>query len=85
MQRTTTAIVTFRHPFQLGGTEDVYPPGSYTIETDEELLQGVSFPAYRRVATTMQRINEGAPSYLMPVESINPLHLEAAILLDKTR
>lgn len=83
MQRTSTAIVTFRHPFKLGDADEVYPAGSYSIETDEELLQGVSFPAYRRMATTMQRISENAPAYLMAVETINPLHLEAAMLLDK--
>lgn len=83
MQRTSTSIVSFRRPFTLGDAEHIYPAGTYTIETDEELLQDVSFPAYRRVATSMQRISENAPAYLMPVENINPLHLEAAILRDR--
>lgn len=85
MQRTNTTIVTFKYPFKLGNEDEAYPAGTYSIETDEELLQDVSFPAYRRTATTMQRISDDAPAYLMPVETINPLHLEAAILLDKTR
>jgi len=37
--RTTSKTVTFRHPFNLTGTDEVQPAGTYTVETDEELLQ----------------------------------------------
>jgi len=33
--------------------DGVRPAGTYTVETDEELIEGLSFPAYRRVATVM--------------------------------
>ena len=29
------------------------PAGNYEVVTDEELIEGVSFPVYRRVATMM--------------------------------
>ena len=29
------------------------PAGGYEVVTDEELIEGLSFPVYRRVATTM--------------------------------
>ena len=37
--RTTSRTVTFIHPFSLSGTDEVQPAGTYTVETDEELLQ----------------------------------------------
>src|ERR1700724_632699 len=36
--RTTSKTVTFMHPFSLTGTDEVQPAGTYTVETDEELL-----------------------------------------------
>jgi hypothetical protein len=46
--------VTFMHPFSLSETDEVHPAGAYTVETDEELLQASSTPAYRRVATLLR-------------------------------
>jgi hypothetical protein len=48
--RTSRQSVTFTEPFSLSGIDEVQPAGTYTVETDEELLPGLSFPAYRRVA-----------------------------------
>ena len=52
--RTTSRTVTFVHPFNLSGTDEVQPAGIYTVETDEELLQESSIPAYRRIATLLR-------------------------------
>jgi hypothetical protein len=49
--RTTRTTVTFRHPFSLKGTDGMLPAGDYRVLTDEELIDGLSFLAYRRVAT----------------------------------
>jgi hypothetical protein len=49
--RTSRKTVTFTRPFFLSGIDEVRPAGTYAVETDEELLQALSFPAYRRVAT----------------------------------
>ncbi|HEX6015704.1 MAG TPA: hypothetical protein VFY87_28650 [Geminicoccaceae bacterium] len=48
--RTGRETVTFARPFSLRGVDGVHPLGAYTVETDEELVDGLSFPAYRRVA-----------------------------------
>ena len=32
-------MVTFTHPFNLSGVDEVQPAGTYTVETDEELLE----------------------------------------------
>jgi hypothetical protein len=49
--RTTSRTVTFTHPFALNGVDGVQPAGSYVVETDEELVDSLSFPVYRRTAT----------------------------------
>jgi hypothetical protein len=76
--RTSQKTVTFRRPFSLSGMDRVQPAGTYTIETNEELLEGVSFPAWRRTATVMLlRPQAGAAGPIEDVD-IDPLELEAA-------
>lgn len=81
--RTTKVTVTFKRPFNLSGFDGVQPAGSYSVETDEELLDGVSFPAYRRMATMMQlegnAISRGG---VIQVAVIDPKQLEAALAVD---
>ncbi|WP_377805842.1 hypothetical protein ABNQ38_04180 [Azospirillum sp. A29] len=52
--RTTSRTVTFAHPFALSGVDGVQPAGSYIVETDEELIDSLSFPVYRRSATWLR-------------------------------
>ena len=51
--RTTSRTITFAQPFALEGFEETQPAGSYTVQTDEEPIEGLSFLAYRRVATVI--------------------------------
>ena len=77
--RTNRRSVTFRFPFSLPGVDGEQPAGTYTIETDEELLEELSFPAYHRVATSM-RVPRGPGSYQM--FRIEPADLAAALQRD---
>ena len=52
--RTSRRTVTFRRPFALRGLEGVQPAGTYEVETDEELLEQLSFPVWHRTATTIR-------------------------------
>jgi len=72
--RTSRKSVTFTQPFSLSGFDEVQPAGTYTVETDEELLPGLSFPAYRRVATLIFLRARGVGE----VVNIDPLELQAA-------
>jgi hypothetical protein len=75
MLRTTTKTVTFRRPFWLKGVDRLLPPADYRVMTDEELIEGLSFPAYRRVATV---IFVPAPSgAAVEMVTIDPLDLQA--------
>jgi hypothetical protein len=49
--RTTVKTVTFTRPFTLRGMDEERLAGTYVVETDEELIEPLSFAAYRRTAT----------------------------------
>ena len=63
--RTTTNTVTFAHPFLLKGIDRILPAGDYRVVTDEELIEGVSFPVYRRVSTMIFVPGQNASSVEM--------------------
>ena len=82
-RRTSSRAVSFRHPFSLKGVEGHLPPGTYTVETDEDLVEELSFLAWRRVATTIRvPIGHGGSSYEMI--SVEPAALEEAERRDRT-
>jgi hypothetical protein len=51
--RTTRQTFTFNQPFSLSVLDEVQPAGTYSVDVDEELIEGLSFLASRRVATTI--------------------------------
>jgi len=74
--RTGTKTTTFHHPFGLKGVDRELPPGDYRVVTEEELIEGLSFPAYHRVSTV---IFVPAPSgSAVEMVTIDPADLEAA-------
>jgi hypothetical protein len=84
--RTITSTVTFTRPFSLSGFDGEQPAGLYSVETDEELLDGVSFPAYRRMATMMQlQAGPGAKGGMVQVAVVDPAELHAALAADAAR
>ena len=52
-ERTTRKSVTFLHPFSLAGVDGKLEAGTYLVETLEELIEGLSFVAFRRDLTTI--------------------------------
>ena len=80
--RTISAPVTFRRAFSLPGIDSPLPAGTYTVETDEELIEGLSFYAYRRVATMICLPAGSGPLGFSQTVPINPLDLEAAQAID---
>jgi hypothetical protein len=49
--RSRREVVTFKHPFQIRGVDRLLPAGAYEVVTDEEMIEGLSFASFRRVAT----------------------------------
>jgi hypothetical protein len=79
--RTTNKTVTFHRPFCLKGVDRVLPPADYRVTTDEERIEGISFPAYRRVSTAIYVPAEFGCAVEMV--TIDPLDLQAAQDQDK--
>ena len=75
--RTSQKIVTFRRPFSLSGLDEMQPAGAYTVETNEELLESLSFPAWRRTATVILLRPQGGAAGLGQDLEIDPAELEA--------
>ncbi|MBM3601332.1 MAG: hypothetical protein FJX35_24310 [Alphaproteobacteria bacterium] len=82
--RSTYRPVTFTRPFLLRGLDEVQPAGTYTIETNEELLHDLSFAAYRRVTTLIFLPARLGGAIAGQVAAIDPLELEAAQKDDAT-
>lgn len=80
--RTTTEVVTFKRPFLLASIGEEQPAGRYTVETDEELLEGASMPAYRRIATLMRLPGRPGSTVVDYVVDIDASELAAALQHD---
>lgn len=51
--RSRRETVHFNHPFRIKGIDRQLPPGDYEVISDEEMIEGLSFPSFRRTATMM--------------------------------
>jgi hypothetical protein len=80
--RHTSKAVVFRHPFVLKGVDRTLPPGTYRVVTDEEQIEELSFPVYRRVATVIFVPAESGNASAIEMVTIDPRDLQAAQELD---
>ena len=76
--RTAHETVTFDRPFSLSSVDEVQPAGTYTVVIDEELIEGVSFLAYRRVATTIYLPIRSGSAGSMQAVRVDPSELKLA-------
>ena len=63
-------------PFLLKGVDRALPAGDYRVVTDEELMEGLSFPVYRRVSTMILVPTESRQAVEML--TVDPLDLQVA-------
>ncbi|WP_186002894.1 hypothetical protein [Mycobacterium sp. KBS0706] len=80
--RTRSETVTFTRPFVLSGIDGAQPPGTYTVETDEEPLDVSSPPVYRRIATMIRLAGRPGTGELVRVVTVDPEELAAALARD---
>jgi len=80
--RTKRKTITFLRPFLLNDVGRTLPAGEYEVLTDEELIEGLSFPVYRRVSTMI--IVPAPPPRTTSIEllAIDPRELQAALNRD---
>jgi hypothetical protein len=83
--RTTRSTVSFSNPFTLQNLEGVQPAGEYVVLVDDELIEGLSRVAYRRLATLFQTPAISASKQQTQSFSISQTELDAALMKDQNQ
>jgi hypothetical protein len=79
--RSRREAVTFKHPFCIRGIDRLLPAGTYEVITDEEAIEGLSFAAFRRIAT-MILVPGAASASTLEMISIGSVDLANAQRID---
>ena len=66
--RVVSSTVTFGRPFILDGLGELQRPGSYVIDTEEEMIDASSVVAWKRISTAMRLSRHGGIEYV-PINS----------------
>jgi len=74
--RSRWEVVAFSHPFSISASWSPLPAGSYRVDTEEEMLVGLSFPAWRRTSMTLTQHGQ-SPGRLVQAHPITPIELAA--------
>ena len=80
--RSRRETVHFRHPFRLRGIDRPLAAGAYEVVTDEEMIEGLSFPCFRRVATMIMVPGAAPQRSAMEMISISSVDLSDAQRID---
>ncbi|WP_439815504.1 hypothetical protein [Zavarzinia sp. CC-PAN008] len=83
-ERTVEQDVTFAAPFLLPSLGVVQPAGTYRLSVVEELIEGLSFPAFHRVAVMLHLPPGSPPGAPGDVYMIAPAELDAALEADRS-
>jgi hypothetical protein len=78
LTRSKRTTVTFCHPFTLKGVDRKLAPGTYEVVSDEELIQELSFPVYRRVSTLIFLPAQAHRPSSIEMVNVDPADLNAA-------
>jgi hypothetical protein len=78
--RSRRETVTFKHPFRIRGIDRLLPAGSYEVVTNEEMMEGLSFVPFWRIATTIE-----VPAEVPPGLTTEMLLIGSADLSDARR
>ena len=75
--RTKRVTLTFQHSFSLKGVDRRLTAGKYDVVTDEELIEELSFPVYRRVAMMIMLPSMDARRSAIEMVTVDPADLAA--------
>jgi hypothetical protein len=76
--RSRRETVHFKHPFRIKGIDRLLAPGAYEVITDEEMIEGLSFASFRRVATMIMVPGAAPRASSMEMISIGSVDLSNA-------
>ncbi len=77
-RRVTSKLVIFRKPFWLSGLDGEQLPGTYTVQIEEEVLDGVSLIGWRQTHAALVLSRDGGTEYV----AIDPQELREALVKD---
>lgn len=80
--RASTSVVEFKHPFVVPGSPEQFPPGRYEVLVEEELLEGLSFAAYRETGAYLMIYGRGQNSGPTEMRLISSAYLTMALKRD---
>ena len=83
--RTKRVTMTFQHPFALKGIDHPLAAGRYEVVSDEELIEELMFPVYRRVSTLIFVPAQMSSQSSIEMVNVDPLELAAAHERDQAR
>ena len=83
LMRTRRYKMTFEHAFTLKGVDRTLSPGDYEVVTDEELIEKLSFPVYRRVSTLIMLPAQAHDPSSIEMVSVSPGDLATALKRDR--
>lgn len=83
--RTSSKFVVFKHPFTIGALSELQPAGSYQIDTDEELIEGLSFIAYKRILTIIHLHSRNKLKNITRALTVSARDLETALKKDSVK
>lgn len=75
--RTTQSIVRFQTSFLLPDFVEPQPPGDYQVDRDEELIEGLSWIAWRHVGTFIHLPAIGVRTAIRQLVPIDPAQIDA--------
>jgi hypothetical protein len=76
--RSRREQIVFKHSFRINGIERELAAGTYEVVTDDEMIEGLSFPCFRRVATMIMVPGASPHSSSVEMISVSPLDLSNA-------
>jgi hypothetical protein len=81
--RSHTETLVFDGPFRLTGLDRLLPAGRYDVLTDEEMIEDLSFPCFRRVSTVIMVPGEWPFASAVEMIATSPTELSLAQGNDK--
>ena len=78
--RSRRETITFKHPVHIRGIARALPAGAYEVVTDEEMIEGLSFASWRRIATMINVPSEGVQgaTEMLSIGSVDLADAQAA-------